>query len=74
MYFIHGHSNPAGTIINSKQKTWFSADNIEFINTPIFCADGCYVSGWWSNQKDNNKLDQSIKGTYYGSKIFQMNT
>jgi hypothetical protein len=70
MYYIHGHSNPSGTSINSKEKIWFSANNIENIKTPFFGADGCYVSGWWSNQKDNNKLDASIQGPWYGSKIF----
>jgi hypothetical protein len=70
MYYIHGHSNPSGTILNSEQVTWFSADDIELIKTPIFGVDGCYASGWWSNNEDNNILDQSILGTYYGSKIF----
>ena len=70
MYFIHGHSNPAGTCLNENTKLWFSAESIDDINTPLFCADGCYTSGWWSKQKDNNKLDPSITATWYGEKIF----
>ena len=69
IYFIHGHSNPSGTTVNSHKKIWFSADEIENINAPFFGADGCYVSGWWSNKPDNNKLDSSINGIWYGSKV-----
>jgi hypothetical protein len=69
MYFIHGHSNPSGTIINNYENTWFSAEEIDNINTPFFGADGCYTCGWWSDKLDNNKLDPSIKGTWYGEKI-----
>jgi len=70
-YFVHGHSNPAGTDVNSQKNTgWFSADNLESIHTPFFGADGCYAAGWWSNQHDNNKLDSSIDVSWYGSKIF----
>ncbi len=70
MYFVHGHSNPAGTYINGNEKIWFSAENLDEIKSPFFGADGCYVAGWFSNQKDNNNLDSSISATYYGSKIF----
>ena len=66
MYFVHGHSNPSGTDING----WFSADNIDQLDTPFFGADGCYVNGWWSDQPDNNVLDSSVNGIWYGSKIF----
>jgi hypothetical protein len=70
LYFIHGHSNPSGTYINGNSKIWFSADNLDKIKTPFFGADGCYVSGWWSDQEDNNNLDKSISASWYGSKIF----
>jgi hypothetical protein len=66
MYYVHGHSNPAGTDISK----WFSAENVDEVQAPIFAADGCYVGGWWSNQKDNNVLDSSVDGSWYGSKIF----
>jgi hypothetical protein len=70
MYYIHGHSNPSGTYINDKSKIWFSAEYLDNIKTPFFGADGCYVSGWWSNQKDNDILDPSISISFYSSKIF----
>ena len=70
MYYVHGHSNPAGTDINADEGGWFSAENVDVIDTPFFAADGCYVGGWWSNQLDNNILDPSIDGIWYGSKIF----
>ena len=70
MLFIHGHSNPSGTYINGDQRIWFSAEQLDLIETPFFGADGCYVSGWWSNQKDNDHLDTSISASCYGSKIF----
>jgi len=70
MYYVHGHSNPAGTDVNSDESGWFSAENVDTIKTPFFAADGCYVGGWWSNQLDNNILDPSIDGSWYGSKIF----
>lgn len=66
MFYIHGHSNPAGTNVNE----WFSAENVDRIKTPFFAADGCYVGGWWSNKTDNNILDSSIEASWYGSKIF----
>ncbi len=66
IYLVHGHSNPSGTDING----WFSADNIDQLDTPFFGADGCYVNGWWSDQPDNNALDSSVNGIWYGSKIF----
>ncbi len=70
MFYVHGHSNPAGTDVNADKSGWFSAENVDTIETPFFAADGCYVGGWWSNQIDNNVLDQSIDGSWYGSKIF----
>ena len=71
IYMVHGHSTPAGTDVSSRNNTgWFSADNLNHIQTPLFCADGCYTSGWWSNQSDNDKLDPSCGATWYGSKIF----
>jgi len=70
LYIVHGHSNPAGTSVNKYEKTWFPADQIDMLNSPIFLADGCYVAGWWSNQNDNDKLDKSIDRDWYGSKIF----
>ena len=66
MYYVHGHSNPAGTELNG----WFSAENVDTINTQLFAADGCYVGGWWSKQLDNDALDPNIDGVWYGSKIF----
>jgi len=69
MYCLHGHSNPSGTNLN-KVNGWFSADELDDLKTPFFAADGCYVSGWWSDNKDNNELDSSIDGIWYGSKIF----
>jgi len=70
-YFVHGHSTPAGTNLNTENNTiWFSTRFLDTIQTPLFGADGCYVGGWWSNQSDNNKLDQSIDADWYGSKIF----
>jgi len=70
MYLVHGHSNPSGTDINANKGGWFSADNIDQLDTPFFGADGCYVNGWWSDQTDANTLDPSIECTWYGSKIF----
>lgn len=70
-YIVHGHSNPAGTDINRQKKTgWFTAENLDDLNTPFFGADGCYTAGWWSNSQDNDRLDSSIDATWYGSKIF----
>jgi len=69
IFLIHGHSNPSGTLIN-RENVWFSANNVDELNTPIFGADGCYVNGWWSQCQDNDKLDSSINGTYYATKIF----
>jgi len=70
LYFVHGHSNPSGTVLNAKEKSWFSAKYVDELDSPFFGADGCYVAGWWSNKKDNNILDASICGPYYGSEIF----
>jgi len=73
--FVHGHSNPAGTDLTTQKHTgWFSAENLDTLDTPLFGADGCYAAGWWSNQKDNNRLDGSIDATWYGSKIFTSTT
>jgi hypothetical protein len=70
MYFIHGHSNPSGTDVNKDNTGWFSATYVNYLQTPFFGADGCYVNGWWSDQKDNNVLDPSINTIWYGSTIF----
>jgi hypothetical protein len=70
MYFVHGHSNPSGTSLNSVDNVWFSADNVDEITAPFFGADGCYVGGWWSSQPDSKSLDSSIDCCWYGSKIF----
>jgi hypothetical protein len=70
-FFVHGHSTPSGTDVNNQKNSgWFPAENLDSIRTPFFGADGCYVAGWWSNQKDNNKLDGSIGATWYAAKIF----
>ncbi|MBN1859847.1 MAG: hypothetical protein JW840_00140 [Candidatus Thermoplasmatota archaeon] len=70
-YFVHGHSNPAGTDTNQQKHTgWFPVENIDRLQTPFFGADGCYVAGWWSDHHDNNQLDPSIDAAWYGSKIF----
>jgi hypothetical protein len=70
-FFIHGHSTPSGTDVNSQKNSgWFSSEYLDSIHTPFFGADGCYVGGWWSTQQDNNKLDASINADWYGSKIF----
>jgi hypothetical protein len=70
-YFVHGHSTPAGTDVNAQKNIgWFTAETLDTLQTPFFGADGCYAGGWWSNQQDNNKLDSSIDGSWYGSKIF----
>lgn len=74
-FFVHGHSNPSGTDVNAEKNSgWFPAQNLNDIHTPFFGADGCYTAGWWSNQKDNNKLDGSIDSTSYGSIIFTSTT
>jgi hypothetical protein len=70
-FFVHGHSNPTGTDVNKQKKTgWFSAENLDTLQTPFFGADGCYAAGWWSDQQDNDQLDTSIDSSWYGSKIF----
>jgi hypothetical protein len=71
LYFVHGHSNPAGTDISTQKNSgWFSAETLDNLQTPFFGADGCYVAGWWSTHTDNNHLDPSINATWYGSHIF----
>ena len=70
MYYVHGHSNPSGTDLNTGEGGWFSAALIDEVKTPFFGADGCYVGGWWSDQLDNNMLDPSIDCLWYGSTIF----
>jgi hypothetical protein len=70
-FFVHGHSTPAGTDVNTHQNLgWFPTKYLDYLQTPIFGADGCYVGGWWSNHTDNDKLDPSIDADWYGSKIF----
>ncbi len=74
-FFVHGHSTPSGTDIAAKKKTgWFTVENLDSLNTPFFGADGCYVAGWWSTQKDNNNLDPSHGTSWYGAKIFTSTT
>ncbi len=74
-FFIHGHSNPSGTDITAQKNTgWFLAETLNIIQTAFVGADGCYVAGWWSTQKDNNKLDGSIGTTWYAAKIFTSTT
>lgn len=70
MYYVHGHSNPSGTMINADGNGWFSADMVDELDTPFFGADGCYVSGWWSDQSDTDTLNPSIDCLWYGSTIF----
>ncbi len=70
-FFVHGHSTPAGTDVNSQKNSgWFTAEHLDTLDTPLFGADGCYTAGWWSTQPENNHLDPSITKTWYGSKIF----
>jgi hypothetical protein len=70
-FFVHGHSTPAGTDVNTQDHTgWFTAQYLDQLHTPFFGADGCYTGGWWSNQTNNNQLDPSIDADWYGSKIF----
>jgi hypothetical protein len=70
-FFVHGHSNPSGTDITAQPNTgWFPAETLNTLQTPFFGADGCYVGGWWSIEKDNNQLDESIGTAWYGAAIF----
>jgi hypothetical protein len=70
MYVVHGHSNPAGTDANTQSDGWFSANLVDSLDTPFFAADGCYVSGWWTDTPNSATLSPSIDATWYGSKIF----
>ncbi len=79
IYGIHGHSNPGHTAVNytlnprgfTKNCTHdFHARYLNYLNTPFFMAGGCYVDGWFSFFKDNNRLDPSINRIWYGSRIF----
>ena len=70
MVCVHGHSNPAGTMLNEDEDVWFSADDVETLNTPLFVADGCYVGGWWTNVVNAHQLNPSIDCPWYGSQIF----
>jgi hypothetical protein len=70
MFFVHGHSNPSGTDVSSASNGWFSADLVDELNSPLFGADGCYVSGWWTNCPNQDTLTPSITSSWYGSKIF----
>ncbi|HVQ01560.1 MAG TPA: hypothetical protein VMT57_08600 [Candidatus Thermoplasmatota archaeon] len=75
LYMVHGHSTPSGTDLNTQPHTvWFSADNLDRLRTTMFCADGCYTGGWWSDAYDNNRLDPSIDSSWYGGKIFTSTT
>lgn len=70
MYYVHGHSNPSGTDVAANEGGWFSANDLDELDTPFFGADGCYVGGWWSDNPDTNTLDSSVDCLWYGSKIF----
>ena len=77
IYYTHGHSNPSRTKINATSKDKyhknFYARYLDFIDTPIYMAGGCYVGGWWSDYPDNNHLDPSIDRLlypHYSSRIF----
>ena len=70
MYFVHGHSNPSGTDVSARGDGWFSADLLDCLDAHLFGADGCYVGGWWSNNKETNTLSPSVSSNWYGSKIF----
>ena len=71
IYMVHGHSTPAGTDLGTQPQTgWFSAANLDQLQTSLFCADGCYTGGWWSDERDNNNLDPSCEAPWYGSRIF----
>jgi len=74
-FFVHGHSNPSGTDISADPHTgWFPTETLTTLTTPFFGADGCYVAGWWSLQKDNNQLDESTGTSWYGASIFTSQT
>ena len=74
-FFVHGHSNPSGTDIAVQPSAgWFPAETLNTLQTPFFGADGCYTAGWWSNQKDNNRLDESLGTSYYSATIFTSQT
>ena len=74
-FFVHGHSNPSGTDISADPHTgWFPTETLTTLTTPFFGADGCYVAGWWSLQKDNNQLDESTGTSWYGVSIFTSQT
>ena len=66
---VHGHSNPMKTMINQDHNLWFTTEHAAQLHTPVFAADGCYTSGWWSQQPDNNLLDSSSNLPWYGSLI-----
>ena len=70
MFFVHGHSNPSGTDLNSENGGWFSTDFLDTLNTPLFGADGCYVNGWYTKSEKNSVLTPSIDNRWYGSQIF----
>lgn len=74
VYFVFGHSNPSLTDVSydevQKKEGLFYARYIDTLRTPFFMAGGCYVDGWWSRYKDNNRLDPSIRKIWYGSQIF----
>ena len=70
MYHISGHSNPSTTDLSSSNGGIFHAWFLNYLKTPFFTADGCYVGGWWSHYKNNNHLDPSTRRMCYNSQIF----
>jgi len=70
IYSAAGHGGPMTINVNPDEGATFEVDYLDHLNTPIFMGDGCFVGGWFSNFKDNNKLDYSTNIPWFGSKIF----
>jgi hypothetical protein len=74
IYYVYGHSTPSVTDVSydevQKKEGLFYARYVDILRTPFFIAGGCYVNGWWSQYKDNTRLDPSIRKIWYGSRIF----
>ncbi|MBE3122551.1 MAG: hypothetical protein IMZ58_10155 [Thermoplasmata archaeon] len=74
IYYVFGHSNPSLTDVSydevQEREGLFYARYIDILKVPFFMAGGCYVDGWWSDYKENNRLDPSIRKIWYGSRIF----
>jgi len=73
MYNVAGHSSPGGTTMG--YGVLFFSDDLNKLNTPLFTAHGCGVSGWFTDcpgceDTNNGILDFSINKSWYGSKIF----